>query len=891
MLAPCVALLLVALSGGGRETIQPCNLSSPSGEWTARTDPSSKFGDGPSRISVWRDGQPAWEAEMPFTLWEAQISDEGQLAGYGFTAGHQDLGAKGELVVAGFSPDGRELLHQSFALTWSRFVHMAPNPRPLGSFLQFELDRFVLRVADEDVNRGDETWWVYQLSNGEALGKVQPKHALGSAEGVGGSMEARPIVGTPLTLVQWYQWDPREGGRPGTRFTLLGEDWKPVWTLELARDYAHADHAEADRLRDEAWTQGGILAADEPGRFELRHVAAQERVSYAVEANSASASGWTVRELMRVPYVATVTKSDEWLSLELRKIASVALQTGPLPTAGPVHDVVAFEFDSAGAVRVVQGEPSAGYALLTLAPDGSVSQQARIDELLPDADGTRAWHWIGDERWLFTLSPFGEDVVSRAWFIDALSGAATEVADFAGPSVDAVRALSGGGFVVLGGFFRPHTINTAVIAFDAAGRRRWQIVDDRGFDGEDASLLEAQDIAVEPDGSVLVLDNTRRFVQVFDIDGGFRRAVDLGGLGQHAYLTSLRIEPSGTWLVFQFSSNDGGQWHRFGPDGSKLASFIPREADGTPGAMRGELVRIDPAGGFWCTDGQALQHLDESGVLRPRFGSAPDADVLEEPLTIHFDDSGRLAVVDRRSHSIHVFRASGERERVLHPDPADFEESWFPLQAFVSAPDDRLFVPGKRFTDLEGDRYLEFAPDGRRVGWTDLGGDLFDFRADGGRWSAHGSFHSACSVASFGADGTPGVSIARRPNGDFYLGIDAIDEGPDGSLAVLTGADEDRLELDLYSSTGAVLRTVDLHAAGGRYWNRLSQSPDWIAVSSFMNEALLVPRNGGPPNRVRVEEGTRDDGCAFTLSPDGTELWCATREPLALHRYALPDSP
>ena len=873
-----IVALAVPLQYLETRTIQPRTLVSPSGEWTARTDPSSKFGDGPSHVAVKHGDDASWAADEAFTFWDARISDGGCLAGYGFTEGR--AAPKGKFVVAIFGPDGRELVHEAQPLTWSPHPDFPPNPYPLGLFIQPTLDRFVVRVSDENLNRDDEAWWTYRLSTGEALGRVHPKSLLGAAGGVGFTIDARPVAGTPLTLVQW------NGSSAGTRFVLVGEDWKPVWSLDLARDYFSFDPDEAERPSDEARKSGGILAAGEPGHFELRHVAAQERVSYAVEPDPASASGWTVRELERAPYAAAGTKSDKWPSLELRKIASVPLKAGDRATVGPVHDVVAFDFDAAGAVRVVRGEEEGGYTLLTLAPDGSVAQQTRVERLVPGAEGARAWHWIEDERWLFTLSPFGDDVVARAWFVDAVSGGAREIEGFGVPSVGTVGRLPGGGFALHGSFIHRSAGSEVFAAFDASGHRLWKQIES-GDDGSEENISSAQALGVDPDGSLLLFGSDRR-VQFFDRDGRFQRAVKLDGLDKAAYLARFLVEPAGTWLVFQSSFKDGGQWHRFSRDGVKLASFTMRDADGTPAAPRGP-ERVDPAGGLWCTDGQALYRLDESGVLRPLFGSPPDADVLEEPDTIQFDDSGRLAVVDRRSDSIHLFRASGERERVLHPDPGDFEQSWW-LHAFASAPDGRLFVPSGKVFDLEEARFLEFAPDGRRVGWTQPGGNLLAYRADGGRWVANGASFSACSVTALSPAGAAEVSFARRPNGDFHLAIDAIDCRPDGSLAVLTGADDDRLELDLYSPASEPLRTIDLHAAGGRYWNRLSQNERWILVSSYHTEALLVPRDGSTPSRVRVDEGSRDDGCAFTLSPDGAELWCATRDPLALHRFALPES-
>ena len=874
----------------GPQVIQPRTLTSPSGEWTARLEPSSKFGDGPSHITVSRGAERLWEADVPMTLWEARLSDDGYLAGYAFSIGLAADVPKGEFIVAILAPDGRELLNERVARTGSPHPDFPPNPRPLGLFVQPVLDRFVVRVAAENLNRSDEAWWTYVLSTGEELERVHPKGLLGSTDGVASTLDARPIVGTPLTLVQWYAFGDRSDPQPGTRFVLVDAEWKPVWTLELPGDYASRDRDEADRVREEARERGGILAADEPGRFELRHVAAKLRVSYAVEPDPAAPSGWAVREVARAVYAAPPTPALERLTL--RKLATVPLQAGAPRAEGPVRDVVAFDFDAEGHLRLVRGEES-GVTLLTLDSDGDVLGEARVKAIATDVEAVRAWHWLGDERWLFTLSPYGEDVKSRAWSVDAPSGAAREIDDFAGPFVEAVQPAPGGGFVLFGHFSRPYTQNEALIAFDRAGVRRWQHIQ-AGYDGADSNLYAVAGLAVESDGTVVLLDNTRESLQVFGPDGDFRRLIDLAPALGGGYFTELLLLPDASWLVGEFhsemgksGSNPGGfvEWHRLDADRQLLESFTLRLETGAPANARS--LRVDRHGRLWTTDGESLSVSDDTHVLRRQLGLPPAADVIEEPSHVDFDGRVRIAVVDRRSHAIHLFAPSGERERVLRTEPADLEGDYIFPEVFA-APDGRVFV---RESTGHLDRHLEFSAQGERVGWVELGGDRVAFAPDGTCWAAKGFVYEPCSLSRYGAAPDPGVTVLRRPNADFYVSIHALSCGSNGAVSVLSSSPQGPLSIDRFSPSGEALSSVDLSDAPAGHWTRLSESGEWLLVSSSSREAILVSAGNGTAALVNVEEGAERRSCAFALSPDGAELWYATCEPLALHRYALPDSP
>jgi hypothetical protein len=192
MLTPLAAIIALLLGAPfqllGSASIEPRTISSPSGEWTAHLDPSSRYGGGPSHVVVSHGAQPAWSADLPITLWDAVLTDTGQLAGYAFTAGNPEV-ANGDLVVAIFAPDGHELQHEAEARRHSPHPDFPANPWPKGVFIQPALDRFVVRVPDEDLNRQDETWWTYELSTGRSLGRIygRPCHR-------GDAVDSRAVV-------------------------------------------------------------------------------------------------------------------------------------------------------------------------------------------------------------------------------------------------------------------------------------------------------------------------------------------------------------------------------------------------------------------------------------------------------------------------------------------------------------------------------------------------------------------------------------------------------------------------------------------------------------------------------------------------------------------------
>ena len=77
-------------------TLNPASRASPSGEYVLHVDPTDPRGAGPGRHRLDRlegDGKRAlWERTLPFTLWEAAVTDDGVSVGYGYTGGRHGTG-------------------------------------------------------------------------------------------------------------------------------------------------------------------------------------------------------------------------------------------------------------------------------------------------------------------------------------------------------------------------------------------------------------------------------------------------------------------------------------------------------------------------------------------------------------------------------------------------------------------------------------------------------------------------------------------------------------------------------------------------------------------------------------------------------------------------------
>jgi hypothetical protein len=273
-----------------------------------------------------------WEGQRPFTLLGAVVSDDGISAGYtyswGSPEGQEDLAlAEGEraseLTFTVIDAHGVARASHRFAVEVIRFVDGATlSPRVEGILLHPADGRVTLRTSTQ---KGDaETWYTLRLTD---PGKLQQHTLCGRTDRSGRSdpiLAARPVAGTPLTLVHRWRHD-RERQTLGATFELLGEEMETVWSLDLPTDYQVPGDSQAEsNLHDDIWRNGAILESTRPGRFAVRVAASNERILFEVRRRprfgaqvaasnqrvdiaalrrSRKARPWEVREVSREPWL------------------------------------------------------------------------------------------------------------------------------------------------------------------------------------------------------------------------------------------------------------------------------------------------------------------------------------------------------------------------------------------------------------------------------------------------------------------------------------------------------------------------------------------------------------------------------------------------------------
>src|SRR4029453_15605193 len=145
--------------------LNPQEYTSPSGKFALTVDPSDLYGRGGADYRVMENRAGVWEGKKPFTLYEAGITDDGLIGGYAYTHGIEGYfresgnNGPGEFHVVIMRAMGDVLLDDVTKRTHSRFLHTPPNPLAKGVLVDGSKDRLVVVVRDEDLNRGNVSWW------------------------------------------------------------------------------------------------------------------------------------------------------------------------------------------------------------------------------------------------------------------------------------------------------------------------------------------------------------------------------------------------------------------------------------------------------------------------------------------------------------------------------------------------------------------------------------------------------------------------------------------------------------------------------------------------------------------------------------------------------------
>ncbi len=867
--------------------VNPYTNASPSGKFTCEVDPTDIYGRGDGKYRLIKNDSVIWEGVKPFTLVQSAVTDEGVVAGYGYTYGENgfsDGGHKagaGDFVVAIIDPTGGLRVHETVSRQESRFLHDIPNPLARGIILDGPGNRFIVRMRDPDVNRSRESWQVYEISSGKGLGKFE----LSAGDGGSASpIRAVPILGTPLILVHYWRYESPDAN---ARFALLDSAFKEVWSTTWRRDYnIDGNEAAEDRLRDKIWAEGAILDASKSNRFTLHSAKRSEEVSFAVRTDTRDGKRWAVSEIERKKHLSepdTVGKPIPSTGKALSVLGSFSLENAQPRETEIFRNVIGFGFDGTGRINVLRRGKSDDYTLALVETNGTLVRDVALPN--PTRQGLPRqvrFAWATKDHWIVTSSELGPEGKTVAWWLNAPAGKLEPISGFAAPDVESLVGTPDGGFVALCVYHYKYTMEDELIAFDHLGKVRWTVKQD--YQNERA-IFNPKDITLTTSGRLAVLDNIRHAIQYFDLKGAFLKNIDLEkAWGRKPnYPSEISPEIDGGVLVYDFQGSP--PIVRMNSEGKVVSQFLLKHKDGraidpTYG------VRVSPSGRIWACDGASLVSVTDEGIAELVLGSMPGSATLGRIACWNVDQKGKLYAADERSGEVHVFDDTGKRLRVCTPLNNDFTKKLLMGDIAINEQGEVFLSGGDSFP--EKPTYVHFGPDGQRVGTKQFALDNIKERwyplPTNNRTLVVG-YHDAFIVD---ADGKVQRKIQRRPDGMWLEHPDSASVAPDGTFAIVSGGSlrGTRFFVNLYSAEGDPVRTVVLpdncmshcFAYSGKYLATCTESA--ICLFTPLGEPVLSFEY--PLEKLKEHWWT----CYSTKN--GHELWMVSKGLKKVCRLQLP---
>jgi hypothetical protein len=878
---------------------------SPSGHLILRVDPSQRSGAGKANYLLRQNGKRVWSGEWPFTLWQAVVSDDGTVSGYAYSHGiNQD---DGEFIVVIFAPDGELRMAEKTPRTGSRFLHTLGDPKALDLFLDTDNDRLVVRVDDPDLNESSESWWTWRVSDAKSIGKFKPRDLMADASSIRFAFDARPLAGTPLTLIHWYRDGCRQrecNNRRGARFALVDTNAKPVWTLDLPTDYTNTrDDKAQDRIFDEMREHGAILDTSRSGHFEIRQIATRQRLSFSVERDDAAPTHWKVSKTGASTYVSKQLTSPAQASMKsvaLARLGGIELSASQAEDASPIKNIFDFAVGEAGRFAFSAGchcDHAEDHALIVVDSHGALVRKIPLPARAKGGGTSDKVAWISADRWLVTTSTYGLEQPTSATWIDAGTGKTERIDGFVDAEIEALAASADGSFVALTRKNEKHSMTAGLAAFDNKGKPRWSV--DQNY-SDDRKLFSPEDVALTSAGEVVVLDVITHKLQVFGADGAWLRNLDLKELWgrEPNYPSGIEADAGGGVIIHDFHGNP--PIVRMALDGSIVDTFTPAFANGGTFEIRGN-VQSAPDGRLWTSDGAALLRLDAKGKVDKIVGPKPDTESLGEiaALTVGVDQT--IYAVDDRTGAVHVFDKDGQRLRVLKPAVGDYTGT--PYDPSLTVMEDGDVYVARKGTGDESLDFLHYGPDGRRIGVVSLSLDD-EVSQD---WYAQPGGNSRLIVGyenAYRVDGKGAVlrKLERGADGQWLDKPSLTSVASNGGFAIVSGgpsarqlgnADSPPARVSLFSAHGDVRETWDAPEGLSFRSGAIAYDSQRLAFLVGAGDyeaatAVVITDPHGNPQFRFTPPADHPPGRAFLIRSDsGPELWLFDGKK-QIDRYALP---
>lgn len=772
-------LVLSAATGLGAqfglpEPVDPKTYVSPSGRWSLDVDPSSIDGQGDADYILKNEGRVSWSGRKPFTLLDAEVADNGVVAGYAYSGGLVVAeGSKIHLIILDAS--GKAVLNKTEDREESRVIHGGPEPWVNGVLLDEETDRVTFRLDDHD---RDERWKTFRLSDGKPVSTFELTDPAGTEQGYAWLNDVRVVRGTPLNLVAWGIEDlADERARPDIRFALLDTAGNVFWQHDLPKDRApRATQGDKGDVN-----LPGALPHGKRGEFEIRSFRTGERVLFRVTGDGRS--GYRVAEIQRrslapQPGEAAQAPGAEEIVNAVTALPPITLgrnrEGGPNPTQG----VQQFDIDAKGRFGFARRDAACAVTFVLM--DGDSAREYALGSLAlkPNECYGPLVAWAGGSTWLVSQEYAKGGRGPIGWWIDSGTGAIRPFTITEPLMVLAVAGTGQGAVVVLAA---DDNFADTLLWLDSSN------VENRDFrkniEADRGELLSPEDLTVTRGGDIAVIDVVRHVIEVFARSGAHKRSIDLEAKWgrEPSYPSGLSADGEGGFLVDDFGAEL--PLVRILDTGSIRAELKPQYSDRTA-TGRIYRLRVAPDGRLWGSDGEALLQFDDRGVVVDSIGPSAGVHRLGEVAAWAVDSDERIYAVDRRSGGVHVFDSKGMDLRTCSPLPGQIADALYDPSLSVSIDGRVLLRTSEALSETEA--FLEFSPTCALTTREVSARSLFWAPSAGGLWAQR--FRE---LALLDAQGKEKLRINRRPDGRWLSMIYHAVIADDGSLAIATGARKD----------------------------------------------------------------------------------------------------
>ncbi|MCP4196971.1 MAG: hypothetical protein GY762_07440 [Proteobacteria bacterium] len=878
-----------------RAYVQVREYSSPSGDYVLRVDPEARNGMHGAEYVMRRRDRVVWEKALSRTLWNAVVSDDGIVGGYGYSELGSSDDSVGSFHVLVIGQHGELLANDRTQRTLSHHMHTASDPKAESLILNRDLDRMFIRMK-RDLNSSKSPLWVYQLSTGKRLVDWLPERPFEIEEGkeLLYPGEIKPLIGAELMLVHWWHvamGKPSEGPtREHSTFTLVDGAGSTQWSLILEDDHTvKHDRERSERRVREVRELGAIRSVDGDGEFTIWSVGKGQQVSFLAERGGQK---WSVSELRRTAFVAP-KKRDEQEPVELDlPVARVQLlsETKLRPTKralqkSPVHNLKVFGFSDDGAIEFVRWDDD-GDVLVRLNHDGGIVSESPLIKLQPRQWSTRWFDGPGGSWYALVDGEYSKR--TKVFWVDVISGDTTLIETLETETIDAFAVRRDGGF-----FARTYDRAkeaVSLVSVESSGAVLWRI-DLRDESDPDRIAISIDTMVAKPDGGLVVLGTgwgeedspPYSYTVPSDWYAGYQELTAKGAVLSLVVLNEtwgvevdfpgqITLDKEGNVLI-----PDAGRLWRTTLDGELLGGLHLTVADGS--GLPFAKYAVGPDGAVWGATERAMYSVSSAGVPGRVVGNPYETGTLTSGWGASIDHLGRLFINDGDTELWHVFDSSGA-ELFVCPFPTSKGQSF---NSSISVDSDgRIYIE----LDEEVPEHFVYSSIGRPMTSTKLHGSnlngAVEFEPKGlNHWFAWGA-----DLVCLDESNTAVQIVERRPDGLWWDNLGSIRFSASGLRMVVSdsGSDYSPAILALYDksdSSAAALRLPE-----GLYGYGAVVSDDWL-LFDCVDQVILYHFKTESFNTMDAPGSKRRDIWAF--SPDETEIWAVNDEDLILRRYSLPE--